>query len=133
MKNYYFSFLFLSSCFVANAQGITFTSAPFGGNSNICCVADMNNDNMDDIVTVSSTQIKIYKQKTIGGFDLITIPLSSNVSIGDWSIAAGDFDRNGYNDIVLGNGSRVTVLKANADGTNYSIIALLVKAGKWKR
>lgn len=123
MKIYYFSFLVLSSCFLAKAQGITFTSTPFGGNSNICCVADMNNDNLDDIVVVTQNQVKIYKQKTIGGFEPITIALANNVSTANWSIAAGDFDRNGYNDLVLGNGSRATVLKANQDGTNYSIIA----------
>ena len=123
MKNHYFSFLFLGSCLCVSAQGITFSATPFGGTANICCVADMNNDKLDDIVVVSSTQMKIYKQKTVGGYDAITIPLANNVSTADWSIAAGDFDRNGYNDIALGNGSRVTVLKANADGSNYSIIA----------
>lgn len=107
-----------------NAQGITFTAAPFGGTSNICCVADMNNDKLDDIVFVEANQMYIYKQKTNGsGYDPVIIPLATAVSVANWSIAAGDFDRNGYNDIALGNGSRVTVLKANADGTNYSIIA----------
>jgi hypothetical protein len=45
------------------------------------------------------------------------------VNTADWSIAAGDFDRNGFNDVVLGNGSRITLLKANATGTAYSVIA----------
>ena len=123
MKKNYFSILFLASCFAASAQGITFTALPFGGTSNICCVADMNNDKLDDIVIATTNQMTIYQQKTSGGYDTVTIPLASSISVANWSIAAGDFDRNGFNDIVLGNGSRVTVLKANADGTNYSIIA----------
>lgn len=123
MKKLSFSILFLGSCFCINAQGITFSPSSFGGNSTICCVADMNNDKLDDIVVVSSSQMTIYKQKTIGGFDPLNIILPTTVSVANWSIAAGDFDRNGYNDLVLGNGSRVTVLKANADGSNYAVIA----------
>jgi hypothetical protein len=49
MKKNYFYLLFFSSCFCASAQGITFTATPFGGNTNICCIADMNNDKLDDI------------------------------------------------------------------------------------
>lgn len=123
MKKIYHSLLFLGSCFVATAQGITFSASTFGGNSNICCVADMNNDKLDDIVIVTQSLMTILKQKTTGGFDPVVIPLSTTVSVANWSIAAGDYDANGYNDIVLGNGSRVTVLKANDDGSNYSVIA----------
>jgi ASPIC and UnbV/FG-GAP-like repeat/Secretion system C-terminal sorting domain len=123
MKNYYLPLLFLSCCFYVSAQGITFTASTFGGSSNICCVADMNNDKLDDIVVVSAAQMTIYKQKSAGGYDPVVITLANSVSVANWSIAAGDFDKNGYNDIVLGNGSRVTVLKANEDGTDYSIIA----------
>lgn len=123
MKKIYTSLLLLSMSCYLNAQGITFSATPYGGNYNIVCVADMNNDKLDDIVIVAQTQMTIYKQKPIGGFDTVVIPLASAVSLANWSIAAGDFDRNGYNDIVLGNGSRVTVLKANDDGTDYTIIA----------
>ena len=123
MKNYYFIFIFLGSTSFLSAQGITFTSQTFGGNSSICCVADMNNDFLDDIVTVQSSQMTVYKQKTIGGFDTSIIPFATAVNTPDWSIASGDYDRNGFNDLVLGNGSRVTVLKADDTGSNYSIIA----------
>ena len=123
MKKLTFYFLFLHSCFTLCAQGITFSAESYGGNYNIVCVADMNNDKLDDIVIVAQTQMTIYKQKLVGGFDTVIIPFATSVSIANWSIAAGDFDRNGYNDIVLGNGSRVTVLKANDDGTDYTIIA----------
>jgi len=123
MKKFYIAFLVFGCSFYGNAQGITFTPLTFGGSSGTCCVVDMNNDHLEDIVTVSSTQLSIYKQKSVGGFDLVTIPFTTPVNTPDWSIAAGDFDRNGYNDLVLGNGSRVTVLKANDDGTNYTVVA----------
>jgi hypothetical protein len=82
----------------------------------------MNNDHLEDIVTVQATQMTLFKQKSSGGFDTVIIPFGTTVNTPDWSIAAGDFDRNGYNDLVLGNSSRVTVLKANADGTNYTVV-----------
>ena len=41
-------------------------------------------------------------------------------NVPDWSIAAGDLDGNGYNDLVLGNGSRVSFVMANEDGTVYT-------------
>ena len=64
MKKKYFLFTLLGFGYLANAQGISFAPQTFGGSANICCVADMNGDFLDDIVTVSSTQIKIYSQKT---------------------------------------------------------------------
>ena len=83
----------------------------------------MNGDYLDDIVTVQNNQITLLNQKTIGGFTTYVYPLATDVNIPNWSIAAGDYDRNNYNDLVLGNGNRVTVLKANNDGTDYSIMA----------
>ena len=90
---------------------ISFTSSTISTSSNICAVVDMNGDYLDDIVTVQTNQVTLLTQKP-GGFDSVIFPLSSAVNLPDWSIAAGDFDRSGFTDLVLGNGSRVTVLKA---------------------
>ena len=121
MKNYYFILFCLCGGFSAIAQPITFSSVTFGGSATICCIADMNNDSLEDVVTVQSSQMVVYQQKSDGGFNAVTVPFAVSVAVPNWSIAAGDFDRNGYNDLVLGNSSRVSVLKANADGTNYEI------------
>ncbi len=102
---------------------ISFTSQQISISPTICNVADMNGDFLDDITYVEGNQITILTQKTVGGFDTIVMPLSTYVLTPDWSIAAGDFDRNGFNDLALGNGSRLTILKANETGTNFSIIA----------
>ena len=102
---------------------ISFTSQQISISPTICNVADMNGDFLDDITYVEGNQISILTQKTVGGFDTTVMPLSTSVLTPDWSIAAGDFDRNGFNDLALGNGSRVTILKANETGTNFSIIA----------
>ena len=102
---------------------ISFTSQQISISPTICNVADMNGDFLDDITYVEGNQISILTQKTVGGFDTTVMPLSTTVLTPDWSIAAGDFDRNGFNDLALGNGSRLTILKANETGTNFSIIA----------
>ena len=124
MKKLYFITALLGITAQSQAQGITFTPFTFGGTSNICCVADMNHDFLDDVVTVSSTTVSVFTQRADGsGFTTSTIALSTPVSTPDWSIAAGDYDRNGYTDIALGNGSRLTVLKASDDGTNFTVVA----------
>lgn len=116
-----FDFQLIEEPFIAPL--VSFTTQPIPTSSNICAVVDMNGDYLDDIVTVQNNQITLLNQKTIGGFTTYVYPLATDVNIPNWSIAAGDYDRNNYNDLVLGNGNRVTVLKANNDGTDYSIMA----------
>lgn len=120
MKNYYYLLTFLGFSGVAAAQGITFTSQNFGGNAGICCGVDMNGDGLDDIVTVNAPNITIYKQKADGGFESQSYTVTGLTTNPGWSIAAGDYDANGYNDLVLGSGSRCALVKANADGSVYT-------------
>lgn len=100
---------------------ISFVQQSFGGNSTICCVSDMDGDYLDDIVTVDNNQITVFAQKADGtGFTPRNYSLTVNYPPG-WSIAAGDFDHNGFNDLALGNGSRVSVVKAAPTGSGYTI------------
>ncbi len=123
MKNFYLLIGLLSLGTAAFAQTVSFSAQSFGAGSYNPCAVDMNNDHLDDIVTVQANQLTVYKQLPSGGFSptVYSIPgLGTGFVTPDWSIAAGDIDANGYTDLVFGNGSRVSVVKANAVGTGYT-------------
>lgn len=104
------------------ADRLSFTSTPVSGitgNFNNCIV-DMNGDYLDDIVSaVNTSQLVISYQQPNGTFTPISFPLNDTVITPSWSIAAGDYDNNGYNDLIYGSGSGVVFLKANNEGTAY--------------
>lgn len=110
---------------LAVAQAVSFTAQPLGSSASYnACAVDMNGDYLDDIVSVGTNQLKVFKQQAGGGFVLSTYAVTG-LGVGnatpDWSIAAGDFDANGFCDLGIGNGSRVSFVKANANGTGYSL------------
>lgn len=80
---------------------------------------DMNGDFLDDFVRVSETGVGIDYQQEDGTFisTKINMPIQR---VPNWSVAAGDIDENGYTDLVLGNGQRVSFLFANNDGTAFT-------------
>lgn len=105
-------------------QRLSFTSQTItgitGGFNN--CIVDMNGDYLDDIVsTISTTQLAISYQQSGGTFTTSTYTTPTSTVTPTWSIAAGDYDNNGYNDLLYGSGSGVVFLKANSTGTGYSI------------
>lgn len=86
------------------------------------CIVDMNGDYLDDIVSsISTTQLAISYQQTGGTFTTSTYTTANSFVTPTWSIAAGDYDNNGYNDLLYGSGSGVVFLKANSNGTGYTI------------
>ena len=85
----------------ANAQAVSFTGQVLGPASYNPCVVDMDGDFLEDVVTIQANQITIYKQQASGGLvpTVISVPgLGVGSVTPDWSIAAADFDRNGYTD-----------------------------------
>ncbi len=107
---------------VASFAQVTFTNqgnllANYPDNSEIA--VDMNGDWMDDYVRVSANGVGIDYQVGDGTFNSVfyTVPISN---VPNWSVAAGDLDENGYNDLVLGNGQRVSFLYANVNGSDYT-------------
>lgn len=84
------------------------------------CVVDMNGDHLDDAVATTQSTINVNYQLPGGGFNnvLLTTPFAQNDA--GWSIAAGDLDGNGYNDLMYGGGQGTTFMFANDEGTGYT-------------
>lgn len=103
---------------------VTFTANPIAttGSYDIALV-DLNGDFLDDIVSVSSSNINVHYQLPTGGFNATNITTTSADFLPTWSLAAGDFDKNGYNDLLYGSGSGVTFMQANNTGTGYTEVS----------
>jgi hypothetical protein len=84
------------------------------------CVADMNGDYLDDIVSAGEGTVSIfYQAANDSGFTqaTLTAPLTENMP--SWSIAAGDYDKNGYNDLLYGGANGATLMLANDEGNAF--------------
>ncbi len=118
-----FTFQLIESTYVPPISNpVTFTPQNIGtifGTHQIC-VADLNGDYLDDIVTVSSSNVQIHYQQNGGGFSISNIATTPATYLPSWSMAVGDYDKNGFNDLVYGGGSGVTFMKANATGTGFT-------------
>ena len=109
------------------AQAPTFTNqsnllGPFNGFSYSNCAVDMNGDYLDDVVRVSQTGITIDYQDPVLGMTQ-TFIANNFTNLPSWSIAAGDIDGNGYNDLCFGDGSRVSFVYADSTGSSYNEVA----------
>ena len=83
-------------------------------------IVDMDGDFLDDIVTVSASNINIQKQNSDGSFTNINIATPNANFLPSWSIAAADFDANGKTDLLYGAGSGVSFMQASNDGMSFT-------------
>ena len=126
MKKRHLLFTVLSTL-LANSIGfaqVTFTAnssllGDFNGWSYEDCVVDMNGDFLDDVVRISDDTMTIDFQNANGTFSQQKHAHSWS-TLPSWSICAGDFNNNGYNDLLLGGGSSVSFVHANGSGTVYT-------------
>ena len=86
------------------------------------CIVDMNNDDKDDVVGVSTGSLKVHYQQTDGSLTPTMVPLTGSSLMPNWSMAAGDFNKDGYNDLVMGNGSGISLWTSNSTGTAYTSV-----------
>lgn len=104
-------------------ERLSFTTRPITGIAGTYnnCIVDMNGDYKDDIVSaINNTQLAISYQQANGTFTTTTFTVPNTSVQPSWSIAAGDYDNNGYNDLIYGSGNGIVLLKANTDGTAFS-------------
>ncbi len=102
---------------------VMFEAAPIIESGNRRAATDLNGDYLDDILAITTSNMNVFYQETDGSFTEVDIPIDATYS-SSWSLAAGDYDANGFNDVVFGNTNGVNVLQANDDGTAYTVSAI---------
>ncbi len=86
-------------------------------------VVDMNGDFLDDIVSVTSTNIQIHQQNATGSFTPVNYTTTAAQFTPSWSLAVGDYNADGYNDLLYGGGSGVTFMESDVLGTGYTQVS----------
>lgn len=85
------------------------------------CIVDMNGDHNDDMVGVSSNNLRVHFQgSTPGNFTVTDFPLTGANQMPSWSMAAGDYNKDGYNDLVFGASNGLSIVRSNNTGTAYT-------------
>lgn len=102
---------------------VTFATQGLGMSGSPRALVDLNGDFLDDAVSIQSTAINVNYQLPAGGLNFQSIATTSADFLPSWSLSAGDWDANGYNDLLYGGGSGVTFMRANSNGTAYTEIS----------
>ena len=110
-----FSFTLTEAEFVEPA----FTQQSVSISGTRSCVVDMNGDYLDDIVGVDNGVVHILYQ-TEDGFTPADVPAQNSNILPSWSIAAGDYNKDGYNDLLYGAGGGAAIMLSNSTGTAFS-------------
>jgi len=99
---------------------VTFTTVGVSTSGSPLATVDMNGDFLDDIVSITATNVNINFQLTTGGFETRNITTPPADYTPSWSLAAGDFNADGYNDLLYGNGSGVTFMRTIVNPANLN-------------
>lgn len=102
---------------------VSFTTTGIPTTGTDRAAVDMNGDYLDDVVSVTATNVQIFYQQPDGSFVEANIETTPANYLPSWSFAAGDWDGNGYTDLLYGGGSGVTFMQANEDGTAFTEIS----------
>lgn len=113
-----FTFIITEGAYVAPL----FTPHYISINGYAKCVVDMNGDYLDDVVSPVEDGVQIfYQAANDSGFTMATLAAPNTQFLPDWSMAAGDFDKNGFNDLLYGNGGGAAIMLQNTEGTAFDL------------
>lgn len=96
-----------------------FTSVFIDSQGQPRAVVDMDNDGLDDVVSVTQSVVSINYQQPDGELLPVHIPTDFADFPASWSLCAGDLDENGYKDLLYGGGSGVSFMFATDDGAGF--------------
>jgi len=82
--------------------------------------ADFNGDGYSDIAVASDTRVVVFNRQGTQVIATIPYPHGPNNTNANWSIGAGDFDRDGRTDLVVGSGNGRLDFWRNANATTGS-------------
>ncbi|MEM9836911.1 MAG: FG-GAP-like repeat-containing protein [Bacteroidota bacterium] len=100
---------------------VTFEALNLESNDFVEATVDMNGDFLDDLVRIDvNGSIDLSYQQADGSFVDQRFDVPPTVNRPDWSLAAGDLDGNGFNDLLYGGFGGVSFMIANEDGTAYT-------------
>ncbi|MCB9178084.1 MAG: VCBS repeat-containing protein [Flavobacteriales bacterium] len=99
---------------------IQFSPVSIPGMGYNMAAVDMNNDQLDDMLSPSASSVRIGYQQPDGTFNFVTIATETATHTASWSMCVGDLDKNGANDLMYGSGSGVSLMFSNEEGTSFS-------------
>ncbi|WP_228852880.1 FG-GAP-like repeat-containing protein [Aegicerativicinus sediminis] len=79
---------------------------------------DINGDHLDDWVSIDPTRININLQNANGTYTKVTKTTTLADYEPAWSMAAGDFNADGYADLIYGGSDGATFMKSNQTGNS---------------
>jgi len=126
MKKNTLLLLFCAVATLLQAQTpVTFSSVQINGTGDSRAVVDMNGDGLDDIINIPETgndttdSINVFYQNEDGTFTEKNIATPA-VPFPFWSVAAGDYNRDGFADLIYGNGSSVSFMRSETTDGDFT-------------
>ncbi|MCZ4409884.1 FG-GAP-like repeat-containing protein [Cryomorphaceae bacterium 1068] len=96
----------------------SFTPEPLNLDGTLRGAVDMDGDFLDDVVSIETNAVNIALQSDFGLL-MASLPSVPALYSPSWSMAAGDVDGNGWNDLVYGAGSGASIMFRADDGASF--------------